>query len=174
LLALFDQVLDSWSFAPARGLPIGALTSQYLGNFYLDAFDSQMQASGLCGKYVRYMDDIVIWGSQMQLSQIRSLALHCSAELKLEIKHGGEWNRCHQGLPFLGFIVYPDRIRLGRQARRRFRRKFRHLRRFARTGQISEAELQARLTSLFAHVETGDDLAWRKAVLRATDDHFCG
>ena len=39
VLMLFDQVLDSWQFSPGKGLPIGALTSQYLGNFFLDAFD---------------------------------------------------------------------------------------------------------------------------------------
>lgn len=62
LLNLFDQLLASWSVADGKGLPIGALTSQYLANFYLDAFDANMKASGMCPRYLRYMDDIVVWG----------------------------------------------------------------------------------------------------------------
>jgi len=39
LLALFDRLLDSYATDSGKGLPIGALTSQYLGNFFLDPID---------------------------------------------------------------------------------------------------------------------------------------
>lgn len=165
LLRLLDALLDSWSSQPGLGLPIGALTSQYLGNFFLDQFDAQMQRSGLCHRYVRYMDDIVVWNEPQRMATIRELAISTATELKLEIKHSGEWNACQFGVPFLGFVIYPDRLRMGRQARRRLRRKLRTLRRHHDKGLLSDLDYQARLTSLFAHGLIADDGNWRKSVL---------
>ena len=165
VLRLFDLLLASYSTAPGKGLPIGALTSQYLGNFYLDEFDRVMKATRLAPRYLRYMDDIVVWGDREVLGRVRSAAVDALASLGLELKHGGEWNRCNRGVPFLGFVVYPDRIRVGRPGRQRLRRKVRALEREWSKGAIHEGELQARGTSLFAHVATGDDTAWRRAVL---------
>lgn len=165
LLELFDLLLNSWCSQPGAGLPIGALTSQYLGNFFLDAFDARMKSSGICRRYVRYMDDIVIWNSKCELPAIRELSQAAAADLRLEIKHAGEWNSCEFGVPFLGFIVYPGRLRLGRQARRRFRRKLRTVRREFAAGRLNELQYQARLTSLFAHGRIADDANWRRSVL---------
>jgi retron-type reverse transcriptase len=165
LLALFDRLLDSYEASPGKGLPIGALTSQYLGNFYLDEFDRRMKATGLAHRYLRYMDDVVVWGTPATLRILRAAAREILATLGLHLKHGGEWNRCERGIPFLGFVIYPDRLRLGRQGRRRLRRKTRQLERAWQNEEISEQELQARGTSLFAHALWGDDVAWRRVVV---------
>ncbi len=165
LLRLFDRLLASWNVAPGKGLPIGALTSQYLANFYLDAFDAGMKASGLCRRYMRYMDDIVVWQDEASLSSLRECAVGLLRQLRLEAKHEGEWNCVQRGIPFLGFVVYPDRVRLGRQARRRLGRKYANARRDFRDGAIPESQFQDICTSLFAHAQFGDDLAWRQALL---------
>ena len=45
----------------SRGLPIGNLTSQLWGNFYLDEIDHRLEESPLCrGRFVRYTDDILV------------------------------------------------------------------------------------------------------------------
>lgn len=165
LLGLFDRLLDSYQSTPGKGLPIGALTSQYLGNFYLDEFDRQMKAIGIVPRYVRYMDDVVIWGTSEVIEILREKAVSILATLGLTLKHGGEWNRCERGIPFLGFVIYPDRLRLGRQGRKRLRRKTTAVEKRWETGEISEAELQSTGASLFAHAQTGSDSAWRRAVL---------
>lgn len=165
LLNLFDRLLGSWSLEGGKGLPIGALTSQYLANFYLDAFDANMKASGECSRYMRYMDDIVVWAESSEMPSIRRLARESAAAQYLEIKHDGEWNQCRYGVPFLGFVIYPDRMRLGRQGRRRLRGKMRTLQRQFREERISELEYQSRCTSLFAHAQTPDDVNWRRTVL---------
>jgi RNA-directed DNA polymerase len=173
LLELFDSLLDSYHTAPGKGLPIGALTSQYLGNFYLDELDRRVKATGLAHRYLRYMDDIVIWGDQASLATIRNVVDEGLASLGLRPKHGGEWNRCERGVPLLGFVVYPDRVRVGRQGRVRLRRKLRGMERQWTDGVLDERALQDRGTSLFAHVTTADDSAWRRTVLslsRLRDD----
>ena len=86
-------------------------------------------------------------------------------ELKLELKDGGQWNRCERGLPFLGFVIYPDRIRMGRQARKRLGRKVSSLHKGRRQGEMSERELEQRGMALFAHAMHADDAAWRRALL---------
>ncbi len=146
------------------------LTSQYLGNFYLDQFDHRMKATRLVPRYLRYMDDVVIWSTQEQLAEVREVARHELGKLHLEIKNAGEWNRCERGLPFLGYVIYPDRVRLNKNGRRRLRKKLRTLRRGHAEGTIDEAELQQRCTSLFAHAKHADDIAWRRAVLNACGD----
>jgi hypothetical protein len=39
LLELLDRIIDAYSEAPGRGIPIGALTSQVFANFYLNPLD---------------------------------------------------------------------------------------------------------------------------------------
>lgn len=164
LLGLFDGLLESYEAGPGRGLPIGALTSQYLGNFFLDRFDRRMKETGLARRYLRYMDDSVMWGTREEIVVLRERVVEALGELGLEMKSGGEWNHCDRGLPFLGFVVYPNRLRLGARGRRRLRRKVRELEREWKQGSIAESELQDRGEALFAYAQVGDDVAWRRMV----------
>jgi hypothetical protein len=75
-------------------------------------------------------------------------------------------NRCETGVPWLGFVLYPDRTRLNRAGRHRLRVKMKALEKSFTLGEIREGELQARSASLFAHAGFGDDVAWRRMVAR--------
>lgn len=175
LLGLFDRLLASYAYAPGGGLPIGALTSQYLGNFYLDEFDRRMKASRIVPRYLRYMDDLFVWYRQVQLQSIRDMALENLDLLRLKAKNGGQWNRCACGVPMLGFVVYPDRIRVNRNGRKRLRVKLSAVQRAANQGLMTELDLQQRATSLFAHVRHADDVRWRRTVVSfSRNDDRCG
>lgn len=165
LLRQFDRLIDSFSARSGKGIPIGALSSQYFGNFYLDELDKRMVASGKMAGYLRYMDDILVFGNRGQMQQTRELAVQTLNELELDLKNGGEWNRCSAGIPFLGFVVYPNRIRLGKAGRKRLRCKTRVLQRRWKSGEVSDKELQSKGDALFAHARWGDDAAWRRAAL---------
>jgi hypothetical protein len=164
LLDLLDTLLDSYRSRPGKGLPIGALTSQYLGNFYLDDVDRRVKATGV-HRYLRYMDDMVMWGDRAELASARAAATDALDRLGLRAKYGGEWNACRTGVPLLGFVVFPDRVRLGRQGRRRLRRKIRSLERTGSAAGLDQLCAQQRATSIFAHARWADDLAWRRVVL---------
>ncbi len=166
VLWIFDRLLDSYSQLPGKGLPIGALTSQYLGNFYLDEFDRWVKQSKRVGRYLRYMDDMVLWGDYELLHVVKQEAPKVFGYLGLSIKRGGELNRCGQGVPFLGFVLYPNRTRLNRSGRRRLRRKWKDVERAFESGKIDDLELQSRTKSLFAHAEFGNDVGWRREVIR--------
>ena len=127
VLDLFDRLLDSYNTSPGRGLPIGALTSQYLGNFCLDSVDRWIKQEMRIHRYVRYMDDMLLWGTREQLRDV----LHGIPEVLdrqgLRLDYRTQLNRCSLGVPFVGFTIYPDRIRVNRRGRKRVRRKMRNL-----------------------------------------------
>ncbi len=162
-LALWERLIRSYAISPGQGLPIGALTSQYLGNFYLDPFDHWVLQKRRCHRYLRYMDDLVFLGARELLASLADEAARVLEGLGLRSKPP-VLNRAAAGLPFLGFVLYPDRTRLNRRGRKRLRGKLRALERAAHRGALDEGELQERSLSLFAHARFGDDLAWRQMV----------
>ena len=161
-----QRIVQSYETGPGRGLPIGALSSQYLGNFMLDRWDRGMKKGGKASRYLRYMDDAVVWGRKEEMPELRECAKRELGALGLELKNGGEWNACSQGVPFLGFTIYPDRVRLNRNGRQRLRRKFGELERERKVGNLNDDELGQRAGSLFAHAAVADDVEWRREVLR--------
>jgi len=56
---IWRQIIEAYATAPERGLPIGALTSQHLANFYLAPLDRFVKETLRVPGYVRYMDDMV-------------------------------------------------------------------------------------------------------------------
>jgi len=162
VLALFDRLLESYAHHPGHGLPIGALTSQYLGNFHLDPVDHWVQQHLRPRHYARYMDDMLLMDEPERLPDVRDALAGRLGEYGLSIKHGGVINHDASGIPWLGFTVYPDRIRLNAAGRRRLRLRLR----VAERAGYGEPELQARVTALFAHAMLGDDAAWRREACR--------
>ena len=61
LLHLFERIIESYSTPPGRGVPIGSLTSQHFGNFYLASLDRWVKERLRVRGYVRYMDDFALW-----------------------------------------------------------------------------------------------------------------
>ena len=166
LLALFAALLASHQATPGAGLPIGNLTSQYLGNLYLDPFDHWVTEVKRAAGHVRYMNDMVVGGDHDPLADMAREGLTWLRDnLGLSVKHDGELNRCAQGLPFVGWVICPDCLRLGKGAKTRFGRKLRCLERWHRKGEIGERELQTRATALCAAVMPGDTARLRAAVV---------
>lgn len=49
-----------------RGIPIGNLTSQFFANIYLDGLDHYVKEHLHCRAYIRYVDDITVFGDDKQ------------------------------------------------------------------------------------------------------------
>ena len=165
LLALFDRQLDSFHLGSGLGIPMGALTSQFFANLLLDGLDHLLVEELGNPSTVRYLDDVVIWGEKENLLQVRDQAAAWLNKRGLQLKHGGEINRSERGVPFLGFVVYPHRIRVQKGARKRLTCRLRKLRRALQTGEMNQQEFQRRSTALFSVVQLADDKAWRQRVL---------
>ena len=168
LLFWFDRIIDSYSTAPERGLPIGNLTSQYFANLYLDPLDRFVKEELRIKGYVRYMDDFAIWGNDKGvLKTVRSSVVDfVSDRLDLQLKYEPYLNRTSKGMDFLGMRVFPAAVRLNRRSRKRFEQKVRRYERLLFLGEFSEVDFQDRVTALTAFVQQADSLEFRRSFFR--------
>lgn len=168
LLQLLDAIIDSFEVSEGKGLPIGNLTSQHFANLYLSCFDhwvtSNAKKAGL--HYIRYMDDMVLWGRyRTQLCGLREEA-QCffNDELHLKLKQARIGVVAH-GVPFLGCKVFAGYRTLDARSRRRFCKKIHLLDRLLADGRIDENEAQQRGEALCAFARTACSYAYRHHVL---------
>lgn len=157
---------DLFASLRPRGLPIGNLTSQFWANVYLNAFDHFVKRELCCQAYLRYVDDLlffaddkaILWNWQPRIEKRL-------ANLRVTIHSGAPPRPVSEGIPFLGFIVYPQRRRLKRRKGIYFQRKLHDLSAAYRTGEISLAELTASVRGWINHARYGNTIGLRKAVL---------
>jgi len=93
--------------------------------------------------YLRYMDDTLFFGPDLATLGVWHDAVRAEVEgpLKLELKPSAtRKGGVEHGLPFLGFRVWPQQIRLDRRGARRLARKLRALHREVAAGRLSEAD----------------------------------
>jgi hypothetical protein len=102
-------------------------------------------------------------GNSAALERARYFAARHRYFLKLDIR----LLPTSQGMPFLGFRIMPDRVLLGRRARRRFRSRLAVYERAYGDGSMGAAELQRRVMALVAHTDQAHCRSWRRQVLVA-------
>ena len=105
-----------------RGLPLGFYTSQWLANFMLQPLDHYIKEELRAVHYIRYMDDMVIFGrNKKELHRMQqSIALFLRERFNLEMK--GNWQVFRfeyverksgkvkgRPLDFMGFEFHKDR-----------------------------------------------------------------
>lgn len=163
LLALMGRIIDSYRGGLGKGLPIGSLTSQHFANFYLDRFDRLIKEELRIPAYVRYMDDMIIWGERRAgLNEVLASGSQFLADrLELAFKPTPFINRMMHGLDFLGARLYPTHMTLNRRSRLRYRRRLRDLDRRLAGDLIDEREYQQRATALTAFASTSGISSWR-------------
>lgn len=161
-LELFIKIIN----VTEKGIPLGFYTSQWLANFYLKDLDHYIK-EGLGAKhYVRYMDDMVVFGgNKRKLHKMRKkIQEYLETELGLTLK--GNWQVFrldyideygeHRGrdLDFMGFRFYRDRTVLRKSIMIKLSRKAKKLH---KKGKITIYDIRQMLSYL----------GW----LKATDTH---
>jgi len=145
LLRVAQAILHSYHATPGRGLPIGNLTSQWWGNFYLDGLDHWIAEQQGHGSYLRYTDDFLIFGDdKARLWELRTGVVAHLESLELELAlPKSRLLACREGVPFCGFRFLPClRPRVLGGTKRRF--EARHAR------QIKEGDTARLTASTFA------------------------
>lgn len=166
LHAVLERVLRAGADEHGRGLPIGNLTSQHFANFMLGVLDKKARDSGAHG-YVRYMDDILVFGaSKAQVTDIaealsESMARDLGQQEKLPARRVSP--TC-VGVPCLGFRVWPDLVRLDGPRRRRFLRHTRAIDQARMAGCLDERDAAARSMALVAWARFGNTLRFRRTL----------
>lgn len=166
LLGIFESLIDSYAADENKGVPIGNLTSQYFANHYLSGADHFIKETLKIPGYVRYMDDLVLWHDDKKYLQQAGLEFQCFSQgaLKLTLKPFC-LNRNSHGLPFLGYLIYPQKIHLSPRSRSRFIKKLKIYENKLLSGVWTQEEYQNHALPLVAFTEHADAKAFRQKVI---------
>ena len=151
-----------------RGLPIGNLTSQFWGNVYLNQLDHFIKRDLKCGAYLRFVDDFLHFADdKATLWRWRAEIVDFLATLRLTLHEA----RCvprpvTEGLPFLGFVVYPHHRRLKRRKGIAYRRRLRLLLARYQAGEIPLEQVTASVQGWVNHVRYGQTYGLRRDLFR--------
>lgn len=162
---LITDLVDSWRtddrydalFSPAsayrqtaaKGMPIGNLSSQLLANVYLSDFDHWVKQGLRVARYLRYVDDMAIVGeSRDELQAIGDQIIDKLASEGLTI-HPKKIRLAPvaAGVPFLGYVVWPNHVSAGAYVRGRYLQRLRQ----HETGGRDRTEALLSYRALFNH-----------------------
>lgn len=159
---------DLFAAARPRGLPIGNQTSQFWANVYLHPLDLFIKQHLHCRAYVRYCDDLLLFGDdKAELHQWRTAIIAYAATLRLTLhEQRAQVVPTATGLPFLGWRVFPYRRTLKRRNVLAFARRLRRLRTGYAAGECTLADVEHRIQGWIGHARQGNTLALRRSLLR--------
>ncbi len=162
-----DDLLDA---ARPRGLPIGNQTSQFWANVYLHELDQFVKQSLRCPAYLRYCDDFMLFAdNKPTLHQWRREIESFLTTLRLRIHaHKTSVHPVTNGIPFLGFLVFPTHRRLAQRNGLKFQRRYKWQRQQLAQGHISFQQLDTSVQAWIAHAAHGDTWGLRRSLLRPT------
>ena len=158
---------------PGQGLPIGNLTSQHFANLYLGPLDHLVKETLRVRGYLRYMDDLLLFGDdQARLwRRHREVRRFVEQELRLELKREATvLAPVSEGVPFLGFRVWPGVVRLDRKRARRLGRRLRSLQRGIDRGVLDEDAAARSAQSIVGWAAQAHTLGFRRCIISRMGD----
>jgi len=176
ILGLIQKMVSSYSVSQGRGLPIGALPSQYFANYYLDSLDRLIMEEVGARAHVRYMDDILWWSDSRNdaKSTLDRVKWHVENRLGLAIKKSSiQINKSSRGVSYCGFRILPGKIKLSIRKQRRYRILRKKWETAYESGGIDGETLQAAWASVYGITTEADSRSWRKEQLRRRPPPDC-
>jgi RNA-directed DNA polymerase len=150
-----------------RGLPIGNLTSQFWSNCFMNRLDHFVVDDLRCAAYLRYVDDFVLFSSSKRELWAWKRNIQAKlADIRLIAHPGAQVMPVTEGIPWLGWIVWPHRRRLKARNAIKFSCRLEHTLDLYRAGQISFAELDSSVQGWINHVRYGDTWGLREHIFR--------
>ncbi len=126
----YDHLFDESTLyrrTAAKGMPIGNLSSQLFANIFLNDFDHWIKETLRVRRYIRYVDDMVILGETRE--ELQTLCTQITARLASDgltiHPHKIRLAPASAGIPFLGYVVWPQHISAGRYIRSRYHQRLR-------------------------------------------------
>lgn len=127
---LLFAIINNYEDTPGKGIPIGYYTSQWFANWYLEGLDHYIKEVLQAKCMVRYMDDIVIFGSNKRTLHKQKLLIEEYLKEKLDLELNHKWqvfrfDYCYidrngdirtggRFLDFLGYRFYRNRTTMRR------------------------------------------------------------
>lgn len=166
VLALIAAIVESYEVSPGKGLPIGNLSSQYFANHYLSPLDRYIKENIRARFLVRYMDDLLIWNSSREVLKANRQLIEEYAGEKLGLRFKiAQVNRQNVGIPFLGYRVFREGMKLNPNSRRRLWFRWRKYDDLVGKGLITQAKYAAGMRALLSFAEHADVHGLKKKYL---------
>lgn len=111
-----------------EGSPQGGVCSPLISNLYLDYFDQKMKSKGI--RIVRYADDILIFAKNKKEAGDYCVIARNILEKELKLKVNEEkthMTSLHNGVSFLGFIIWRKSTSIHPKRIKRFKDKVRQI-----------------------------------------------
>ncbi|KPA11859.1 Retron-type reverse transcriptase [Candidatus Magnetomorum sp. HK-1] len=158
---------DLLAVSRPRGLPIGNLTSQFWANCYLNPIDHFIKRELRCCAYLRFADDMLLFDNQKkELWHYKNELIKRLMKFRLTIhENSAQVRPVTEGIPFLGFLIYPNKKRLKRRKGIYYARKFKSLAKEYNSGKIPLSKLTASAQGWAAHASHGDTKGLRRSIL---------
>ena len=168
LIWLLDTIIDcDESYIAENGIPIGSLMSQHFVNLYLDKLDHFIKDSLKIKGYLRYMDDFILFADEKTDHHVlhSSIRTFLGDKLQLELKEKATIIApVHDGVPFLGFRIFPNLIRLQHENKKRALNTIRSRNAAYNAGKITEEKYSQSLMSVNEHLRIGNTFNLRKEI----------
>lgn len=154
------KIIEKITHATPKGLPLGFYTSQWTANWYLQDLDHYIKEDLKVKYYIRYMDDMVIFGSNKKKLHEARIKIERFLNEYLGLKLKGNWqvfrfdyHGKYRFLDFMGFRFYRNKTTLRRSIMLKATRKARKL--FKKTkATIYEARQMLSYLGWIKHTDT--------------------
>lgn len=162
ILALLKDII--YSIDGKRNVPIGNLTSQWLGNLYLNELDQYVAHTLKIKDAPRYMDDKAFFSNdkkelQKQLDLVEKFV---TEKLKLKLSKKTIL-RCDNGVPFIGYRHFPDYVLLRKRTIKRIRKRIPVAQKQLKRKKITLVQYTSVLASYKGWASFGNTYNFRKS-----------
>ena len=148
------------------GMPIGNLLSQVFANLYLDALDQFCKRSLRIRFYIRYMDDVIILSNdKMQLRHWKDRIKGFLDELELSLNKKTCIRPINQGIEFVGYRLWPNRVMIRKSTSLRIKRALRGMQVKYSRREVTLQDVTETLRSYLGMLEHCDSEALVKSIL---------
>jgi RNA-directed DNA polymerase len=162
-LGLLQDIINS--FPGGKNIPIGNYTSQWFGNLYLNELDQTVKHHYRIQGYLRYCDDFCLFhDSKTVLNDLANkIRIFLWDRLRLTM------SKCDvfpvsQGVDFLGYRHFRDKILLRKSTAKRVRARVKHMPAALLSGRISEGQFISSLASMAGWIKWANAYHFRKSM----------
>lgn len=162
------RILDIRQPELSAGLPLGNQTSQFFANIYLNPLDHYIKESLRVKGYLRYVDDMWLFGSdKSRLFAWKEAINGRLQDLRLKFKHNGVTiYRVKDSFPCLGYRVFPWTVLIRRKTVLRFRRNVKQLQKDYSRNRVSLTDIRCPLMGSMGHISQASSENLRLTLMR--------
>lgn len=123
ILRLLKKIV--FSLPGGKNLPIGNLTSQWMGNLYLTELDLFVKHKLKCANYLRYSDDFCIFHNDKKILNAIKVDVKSFIEQNLNLKLSKAIIKQTEGMIFVGFRLFNHFILLRQRTVKKIKKRIR-------------------------------------------------